>query len=226
MCRSLRPLPMVWTWAPGADHDVGDGEPGQLGDPQPGLDGKHEHGVVASAGPRCPVAGSEQRVDLGVGEVGDEVALETLAGDGQHPLDRRGVLGMAQGGVAEQGVDGGKPMVAGAHAVVAVAFEVLQERRDKRGVEVAEVEVAWLCAGPLGGEGEQQPERVAVSGDRVRAGPALADQPLGEEGLQGGRERGHGRARNGLWSRAAASSINSGEADRYQYVPDGLTCPR
>ena len=45
-----------------------------------------------------------------------------------------------------------------------------------------------------GGEAEQQPERVAVGGDRVRAGVAFADQPVGEERLQRRGERAH-RAR-------------------------------
>ena len=43
----------------------------------------------------------------------------------------------------------------------------------------------------LGGEREQQPERVAVGGDRVRAGVALADQPVGEERLQRRCEQAH-----------------------------------
>ncbi len=88
----------------------------------------------------------------------------------------------------------------------------------------ANIEPAWLRAGPLGDEAEQEPERVAVARDRVRAGIALACETFGEESLQRGSERGHGRVR--LSRRAAASSISSGEADRYQYVPAGLTWPR
>ena len=68
-----------------------------------------------------------------------------------------------------------------------------------------------------GGEAQQQPERVAVGGDGVRAGLALADQPVGEERLQGRGERGHRPTllvcgRGG----AAASASSSGAADRYQ----------
>ena len=41
-------------------------------------------------------------------------------------------------------------------------------------------------------EAEQQPERVTVGGDRLRAGVALGDQTLGEERLKRWCEQGHG----------------------------------
>jgi hypothetical protein len=44
---------------------VGAGEPDQLGDPQPGLDGQVQHRVIAPTGPAGGVAGREQRLDLG-----------------------------------------------------------------------------------------------------------------------------------------------------------------
>ena len=40
-----------------------------------------------------------------------------------------GVLGMAEGGVAEERADGGQARVAGADAVAAFLLEVVQERR-------------------------------------------------------------------------------------------------
>ena len=52
---------------------------------------------------------------------------------------------------------------------------------------------AGRLAGAVGGEGQQQPEGVAVGGDGVRAGGALADQPVGEEGLQRRGQRAHRR---------------------------------
>ena len=152
--RCLRPLPWQETCGPGAEVDVADGEPGQLGDAQPGLGGEQEQGVVAPAGPGGPVGGGEQRVELGFGEVGDEGLVVALGRDRQHPGDHRGVLGVAQRGVAEQRVDRGQPGVAGAGAVAAVVFEVVEERRDQRGVEVGEVELAraacrrWPAAKP------------------------------------------------------------------------------
>ena len=87
---------------------------------------------------------------------------------------RRGVLRVAQRGVAEQRVDRGQARVAGAGAVAAVALEVVEERADQRRVEIRDVEPVRLLAGCVLGEAQQQPERVAVGGDRVRAGVALA----------------------------------------------------
>ncbi len=59
----------------GGERDVGAGESGEFGDPQPGLDGQGEHGVVAPTGPGGLVTGREQGIDLGIGEVGEQVAL-------------------------------------------------------------------------------------------------------------------------------------------------------
>lgn len=112
---------------PGARRHVLAGEGGDLGDPQPGLDGQGEHGMVAAAGPGPLVAGAEQGVHLVLGEVGDEVALGPLGRDGQDALDRSRVLGMVEGEVAEQRVDGGQAVVAGGGAVVAVVLS-----RDRR----------------------------------------------------------------------------------------------
>ena len=117
--------------------------------------------------------------------------LEAFGLDGQHPCDGRGVLGMAARREREQRVDGGKPVVPGGHAIVPVGFEVVQEVADQPGVEIAQVEVAGLGPGPLGAEGEQQPERVPVGGDGVGAGSELRREPLGEERLEGGGERRH-----------------------------------
>jgi hypothetical protein len=87
--------------------DVLAGQGGELGYPEPCLDGEGEQGVVPPAGPGPLVAGGEQSVGLLAGEVGDDVALGALRGDRQDPLRGRGVLGVLQGDVAEQRVDGG-----------------------------------------------------------------------------------------------------------------------
>ena len=80
--------------------------------------------------------------------------------------------------------------------------------------QVGDVELAGVLAAAVGGEVQQQSPGVAVAGDRVGAGTALADQPAGEERLQRRGERGH-RGPPGA-RRAAASSISSGTASRYQ----------
>ena len=103
-------------------------------------------------------------------------------------------------------------------AVAALCFEVVEELADQRRVQVAEVQVGGLLAGVAGGEGEQQPPGVAVGGDGVRAGVALAGQPVGEERLQGRSERGHGRSRRWSSSRCPARASSSG---RRGQVPVG-----
>ena len=100
---------------------------------------------------------------------------------------------MTERGVSEQRVDRGEAGVAGAGAVAALVLEVVEKRGDQRRVQIGDIELGWLAAQALGGEAQQQLERVAVGGDRVRAGASLADQPVGEERLHGRRERAHRR---------------------------------
>ena len=54
---SFRPLPWQRTCGPAPEVDVLAGQAGEFGDPQPGLDGEQEKGVVAAAVP-CPAAGA------------------------------------------------------------------------------------------------------------------------------------------------------------------------
>ena len=108
--------------------------------------------MVAAADPGVAVGRGQQRVDLVVGEERHELSVGAFGRDGQHPLDQRGVLGVAQRGVGEQRVDGGESVVAGAHAVVALAFEVIEEGADQHRVEVLERELRRRLAGAALGE--------------------------------------------------------------------------
>ena len=65
-------------------------------------------------------------------------------------------------------------------------------------------------------ETEQQSEGVPIGGHGVGAHLTLIDQPVGEERLEGGGERGHRPAPSIASSRFAAWPSNSGEAERYQ----------
>jgi hypothetical protein len=115
-----------------------------------------------------------------------------------------------------------------AAAVAPLLFEVLQELSDERGVQVGEAELVGGLAGVVAGEGEQEPEGVAVGGDGVRAGLLLPCQPVGEEPLQDVGQVGHDASRTCCpagSSLAAASARSSGTACRYQYVDLGSTCP-
>jgi hypothetical protein len=213
--RSLRPLPMVWTCGPRLRlMSAMVRELSSL--VQTGLDREQQHGVVPPAGPARQVAGREQSIGFRFGEEGNEVALETMRCNGEDPLDRGGVFWVTQAGVVEQGVNRGEPRIAGPGAVVTVAIQMLQEPADQGHVEVGQVQVMWLLAGLGGGVAQQQPERVAVGSDRVGAHLPLLHQPVREERLQGRREGGHGCPPDWVFRWAAASSINSGAALRYQ----------
>jgi len=100
-------------------------------------------------------------------------------------LDQRGVLGVTERGEAKQRVDRRQSGVARADRVVALVLEMLEERGDQRRVEIVEVKPRRLFARSLLGEGQQQSQRVAVGGDRMRAGAALVREAVGEERLCG-----------------------------------------
>ena len=97
----------------------------------------------------------------------------------QDALDHGRVLGMAQGAEQEQCMHRDQPGVPSADAVAAVAFRVAEERTDQGRVQIGDLQVGWLFAGVLGGEGEQQLQRVAVGDDGVRAGLAALGQAGG-----------------------------------------------
>jgi hypothetical protein len=105
-------------------------------------------------------------------------------------------------------------------------FQVGEERADRLGVQVGDLQLVRLAAGPGGGEGEQQGEGVAVGRDGGGAGLPLDDQLAGEEALEQGGQAVHGCPPKACESRAAARASSSGEADMYQYDDLGSTCPR
>ena len=111
---------------------------------------------------------------------------EALGRYGQHPLDHRGVLGVAQGGVAEQGPDGGEAEVAGPGAVVPFGLQVIREGGDRLLVQVVPVQAGGGFPGSGLHEAHQQPERVPVRREGAGAGLALTAQPVGEPRLERG----------------------------------------
>jgi hypothetical protein len=86
-----------------AGHEVAVVEPDELGDAQAAPGRQQEHGVVTPARPSALVAGRKQGRQFGLGQVAHQVALVALWGDGEHPLDRGGVFGVAQGGLSSGG---------------------------------------------------------------------------------------------------------------------------
>jgi hypothetical protein len=70
----------------------------------------------------------------------------------------------------------------------------------------------------LMGKGEEEAKSVPITGQGVRAGVALAQEPFGEEGLEQFGKGGLAFHRwiSLRWQRRVASFSNSGVADRYQ----------
>ena len=176
-----------------------------------------EHGVVAPAGPGAAVGCGEQRVDLGVGEPGDRLALVAFGGDGQHALDRGGVFGMAAARRSRTGSGWRRAASCGCGPCCAGRCSRWSKNAAISGASRSAMSSADGVLPVLAvAKREQQPERVAVAGDGVGRGAALGDEPVGEERLQHRRERGHGRPSSCCSRRAAASCMSSGTADKYQ----------
>ena len=70
-------------------------------------------------------------------------------------LDRLGVFRMPRGGVAEERLDRGEAGVAGGHAIASLGFQMGEERRNQRGVDVTDVEPGGRCTGAVVGEDQQ-----------------------------------------------------------------------
>lgn len=156
----------------GPDDDVAAAQSDELADPQAGLHRQDQQGVIATANPGRAIRCCQQRLELWPGEEGDDLAIDTLLGDCEDPLDK-GAVFVGEGGEVEERVHGGEPGVAGAGTVVADGFEVLKE-----GV------VLRACPSPYGaGERLWEYRGTALSADVVRclahipADPARAARP-------------------------------------------------
>ena len=123
MTRSRRPFAERGDVRAGAQFDVGDPQGGELGRAQSGLRGEEDHRVVTPAGPGPAVGGGEERVELAGGEPGHERAVVAFERDREDALDRGGVLGMLQRGVAVERADRGQPGVPGPRGAAAIVLE-------------------------------------------------------------------------------------------------------
>ena len=181
VARCFRPFPVQRICGPLPSCTSRPAGGGELGHPQSRLDGGEQQSVVATTDPAGAVRRGEQSVHLWWLEEGHVVALGAFGRDGEDPSEQLSVFGVLECRVAVHRVDRREAGVAGSGAVAPFDFEVVEERSDHRGVEVVEVEFARRLPAALRGEGEQQPEGVAIGGDGVGAGPLLVDEALGEE---------------------------------------------
>ena len=110
----LAPLPETVDVRTAGEMQVHAPQAGEFRDAQSRLDREREERVIAAAGPRGAVGRGEQGVDFDIGEEGHEPARAALRRDREHAGNNGRLLGMLQRGVAEQGVNGRQPRVAGA----------------------------------------------------------------------------------------------------------------
>jgi hypothetical protein len=180
------------------------------------LDRDGEQRVVATTDPGVWVGNGEDRLDLLFGQERNDVAIEPFLWDRQDPRDQIGVFGVLERGEPEQRMDRGQAGVAGSYAVAPLVFQVGEERSDRRGIEVGEVQARrreLLC---VGDESEEQPERITVGGNGGRADLPLGQEAVGEELLQSGSEGAHGSSPRNSSRRLPTMAKSSGAASRYQ----------
>ena len=201
----------------GAQGDVTAVQPGELGDPQTGLNSKQQQHLISPTLPSGPVRGGDEGVDLGRSQECQDPSVEPFRRNRQHPLDEHGVLRMAQRGIGEQRSDRCQANVSGPDAVVPASLEVGEERGDRGGVQIVPVEMGWCPSGLFVHKPEEQSQGVAVGRGGAWARLPLLGKPIGEEGLQCRRDQSHDRAADHAVSwRAAARASSSGAADKYQ----------
>jgi hypothetical protein len=69
----------------------------------------------------------------------------------------------------------------GAHAIVPVGFEVVEERADQGRVQIGNLHIGGCFRDLVRDESHQQLDRVPVGSDRVATGLPLAAKAIGEE---------------------------------------------
>ena len=206
------------------EKHVGDVQTGDLGDAGPGVVEHGEEDGVALSAPGGPVGGVDDRRDLLAGEVAEDGPVDTFDGNRKDALCDGQQGWLAQRGVAQEGPDGGETEVARARRIAALCLEMVEETEDHRRVEIREGQCRGCSSGTLCRVSEKQHERVAVAGDRVRAGAALCDEAPMKEVLQecgkrtlDGRHDGRSDIRWAKRSkRRAVLASNSGTAVQYQ----------
>jgi hypothetical protein len=103
-------------------------------------------------------------------------------------------------------VDGPQPGIPGASAVLASAFQVIEEEPHEGRIEVFDLELGGTFVEPLFGEFQKQAKGIAISRYRMWARLPLAKQTIGEERLKKRGEAGGNHGCTSSWiSRSVAN---------------------
>ena len=81
-------------------------------------------------------------------------------------------------------MDGSQACIPRASAVFANTFQVVEEKTNKRRIEILDAELGGHFAESFFGKMQKQAEAIAISRDRMRARLPLAKQAIGKEGLK------------------------------------------
>ena len=86
--------------------------------------------------------------------------------------------------VSEERVDGSQPNVPSASAVLATAFQVIEEEPDEGSIEVFDAELGWTLVEPFWGELQKQAKGIAIARYRRGTRLPLTKQAIGEKRLK------------------------------------------
>jgi len=165
-------------------HHVFTTQANQLRQPQSRFHRHPQQDGVASASPRLLIGCLEQRFHLHVRQIVDRPARVPLAGDSQNALRLRHVFGFLQGHVAEEGMNRCQPSVAAACAIAPCVLQVIEKGDQEGHIDLSQSELRGLFLQTLLGKLQEQAERVAVTGDRMRTDTSLPNQSIREEPLE------------------------------------------
>lgn len=170
--------------------NTGEGQFGDLAEPQSGLDRQDEHGPISSAGPGVGGDRVQQGLVLPLSEERDLRFRILLHGDGVNSRDGIQQLRCLGGLERHRRFDGSEPKIPGGNAIPAVMLEVVEKCDHFGCVDVVGFELVGRHVFPVGRECQEELPGVAVCPNRRGTHGALGDQMCGEELLQDRSEEG------------------------------------
>src|SRR5215472_699367 len=129
--------------------------------------------MVATTIPGALVRRGKQRIHFSASEETNERSMVPFAVHGQNPLNLRRACGCLKRGVAKKRADCRQAQIARARTDVASLLQVTQETRHERRVDILECQHIGSLVQALMRISEQQPERVAIGAEGVRASLSL-----------------------------------------------------
>jgi hypothetical protein len=118
--------------------------------------------VITAAGPGVLIRCGKQGINFRPGKEANLRAHESLAGNGQYPLDLRRMRRRLKGGIAKEGADGGQAQIAATRGDAARALQVIQESSNQWRIDLLERQLGWRPAEPRLGKVQQQTKGIPI----------------------------------------------------------------